>query len=75
MHNDLSGPDFLDSLADTETGNGLDINANEYRKRAQQWRELEQQSEATAREVSRLSLELATLRKNTTRVAAELANA
>lgn len=34
----ISGPDFLDKLADQETVNGNDINAAYFRDRARQWR-------------------------------------
>lgn len=37
----LSGPDFLDSVADAEEANNNYINAAEYRRRATQWREAE----------------------------------
>ena len=35
----LSGPDFLDQIADNENGDGRHINGAEYRSRAKQWRE------------------------------------
>lgn len=35
----LSGPDFLDAFADTSLAEGLEINAAEFRRRAQQWRD------------------------------------
>ena len=35
---ELSGPDFLENVADVEAGHGLYINAAEYRKRALEWR-------------------------------------
>ncbi len=38
-HEPLSGPDFLDSVADVEEANCSYINAAEYRRRATQWRE------------------------------------
>jgi hypothetical protein len=34
----LSGPDFLDAVADSNAASGLDVNAAEFRRRAQQWR-------------------------------------
>lgn len=37
----LSGPDFLDHIADNENGDGRHINGAEYRRRAKQWRETE----------------------------------
>lgn len=36
---DLSGPDFLDSVADAEEALGNQRNAAEYRKRARQWQQ------------------------------------
>lgn len=72
MCTELSGPDFLDKLADTESGNGFDINAHEYRKRASEWRELEKQANAQEIEVARLTSELRILRAQATRAAAEL---
>ena len=38
-HEILSGPDFLNSVADAEAANGNHINAAEYRRRAAQWRD------------------------------------
>lgn len=37
----LSGPDFLDACADSNAASGLDVNAAEFRRRANQWREEE----------------------------------
>ena len=34
----LSGPDFLEAVADAEAAIGNDINADTYRQRAQQWK-------------------------------------
>lgn len=34
---ELTGPDFLDSVADAEAANGNDINASHYRSRSQAW--------------------------------------
>lgn len=34
----LTGPEFLDSVADAEASNGLDINAAAYRSNADIWR-------------------------------------
>ena len=39
MRTDLTGPDFLDLLSQTELSNGLSINAHEYAKRAREWRD------------------------------------
>lgn len=41
--NTLSGPDFLDAVAEQEAANGNDINADAFRYRAEQWKALEQQ--------------------------------
>lgn len=42
MHNEsintLSGPDFLEAVADAESANGLEINAETYRNRAGDWK-------------------------------------
>ncbi len=35
--NSMTGPEFLDALADQEAANGNDINAATYRERAAQW--------------------------------------
>lgn len=35
--NSMTGPEFLDALADQEAANGNDINAATYRERAGQW--------------------------------------
>ena len=72
MQSELSGPDFLDSVADVEAGNGLPINANEYRKRARQWRELERTANANAAEIARLELDLHALRARAVNAAAAL---
>jgi hypothetical protein len=61
---ELSGPDFLDHIADVESGQGLHINAAEYRKRARQWREHQQQLEAAVLEVDRLTADIAALRQH-----------
>lgn len=39
LNGGLSGPDFLDQVADAELSNGNEINAAEFRTRARQWRE------------------------------------
>jgi hypothetical protein len=41
--NTLSGPDFLDAVAEQEAANGNDVNADIFRNRALQWKLLEQQ--------------------------------
>jgi hypothetical protein len=35
----LSGPDFLEAIADVELGNGNEVNADIYRQRARSWRQ------------------------------------
>lgn len=72
MCTELSGPDFLDKLADTESGIGFDINAHEYRKRAGQWRELER-SEREARElIQQQASQISALRERAQRATAAL---
>lgn len=36
--NSMTGPEFLDALADQEAANGNDINAATFRERALQWK-------------------------------------
>lgn len=36
--NSMTGPDFLERVADQELGNGNEINAAAFRDRARQWR-------------------------------------
>ena len=50
----LSGPDFLDAVADAEAAQGNDINAAEFRRRARQWRESEQAHEQLDETVEQL---------------------
>lgn len=38
----LSGPDFLDAIADAESGEGRHINGQAYRQHAKQWRQDQQ---------------------------------
>ncbi len=64
MHIDIPGPDFLDNVADVESGNGMHINANEYRKRADEWREHERQLEAAHEQIDRLTADIVALRKS-----------
>ena len=45
--NALSGPDFLEAVADAEAANGNDVNAVEYRRRAAEWRHDLRELEAT----------------------------
>lgn len=50
----LSGPDFLDAVADAEAAQGNDINAAEYRRRARQWRQGEHAREQLDQTVDQL---------------------
>jgi hypothetical protein len=70
---ELSGPDFLDKLADTESGFGFDINAHEYRKRAAEWRELERRESEAAMLVEQQAIEISALRDRAQRATAALA--
>ena len=64
MHDDhdtptaLSGPDFLEQLADNAAGDGLLINAAEYRRRAHQWRQDINTIAAAADDITRLQRQL-----------------
>lgn len=62
LHPELSGPDFLDKVADAEEANGNYVNASEYRRRAKQWRELQQQLDAREADVIHLSDEVRALK-------------
>ena len=53
-HPGLSGPDFLDAVANAEAANGNEINAAEYRRRARQWRDAEQAREKLQETVEQL---------------------
>lgn len=60
----LSGPDFLDNLAHIEQGDGRAINAAEYSRRANEWRN-DQESARVARDANDLlSRELIKLRQH-----------
>lgn len=48
-HTAMSGPEFLDAVADQEAANGNDVNAGVWRDRALQWKQdqlVRQQAEA-----------------------------
>ena len=38
----MSGPEFLQAFADQNAANGLDVNADVFRTRAEEWKQLEQ---------------------------------
>lgn len=44
-HTHLSGPDFLQGVAEAELHNGNEINFDEFTRRSKQWRELEAHAE------------------------------
>ncbi len=71
---DLSGPDFLDNVADLESGNGLHINAAEYRKRAREWRQEQQQLRDAQDQHQRLAEEVSRVRTHLTQASKALAN-
>ncbi|HVI60095.1 MAG TPA: hypothetical protein VM619_14650 [Luteimonas sp.] len=39
QYNAMPGPDMLEAIADQEAANGNEVNANEFRRRAGEWRE------------------------------------
>ncbi|MBA2411385.1 MAG: hypothetical protein H0V63_00965 [Burkholderiaceae bacterium] len=55
----LSGPDFLEALADAELASGNEINADTYRQRARQWRAEQEQHDATAAALASLQRRVA----------------
>ncbi len=59
----LSGPDFLDQLADNEAGEDRLINAAEYRRRAAQWRQDIRTIAAAADDITRLQRQLTDTRR------------
>lgn len=60
MPNRLTGPDFLDSVADQNDAQGLPVNAAEFRQRAADWRADEQRIEELEAYVARLERQLRT---------------
>lgn len=56
----LSGPDFLDSMANQSTAHGLDVNAAEFRQRAGDWRTDQLRIEQLEADVARLERKLRT---------------
>ncbi|HZF96854.1 MAG TPA: hypothetical protein VEY92_01180 [Pseudoxanthomonas sp.] len=69
---ELSGPDFLDNVADVESGHGLHINAAEYRTRAAQWRREQARLRDIADHNQALVAQLTQLREHLTRANAVL---
>lgn len=55
----LSGPDFLDAVANAELADGNEINAATYRQRAKQWREEQEQHDITAASLASLQRRVA----------------
>lgn len=60
MPNRLTGPDFLDSVADQNDAQGLPVNAAEFRQRATDWRQDQQRIEQLETQVARLERQLRT---------------
>lgn len=58
----LSGPDFLDQVADIAAGHDELINADEYRRRAQQWKADQVELEFTRQRCRELENQLAAVR-------------
>jgi hypothetical protein len=56
----LSGPDFLDSMANQSAAHGLDVNAAEFRQRASDWRADQLRIEQLEADVARLERKLRT---------------
>jgi len=56
----LSGPDFLDSMANQSAASGLDVNAAEFRQRATDWRADQQRIEDLEAQLARLERQLRT---------------
>lgn len=59
----LSGPDFLDAVADAEAANDNLINADVYRQRARQWKQLEADHEQLQQRNATLQRTLDRLRR------------
>ena len=59
----LSGPDFLDAIADAESGEGRHINGHAYRERAKQWRQDQQALEKATNAQAELERRLDTANK------------
>src|SRR5690606_6126493 len=54
MPNRLTGPDFLDSVADQNDAQGLPVNAAEFRQRATEWRADQARIEQLEADLARL---------------------
>lgn len=49
QHPSLSGPDFLEHVANAELASGNEVNADTYRQRAREWRQLQADHDALDR--------------------------
>ncbi len=56
----LTGPDFLDAMANQNAASGLDVNAAEFRQRARDWQADLQRMEALEAQVCHLQRQLRT---------------
>lgn len=65
----LDGPDFLESLADAEAAKNSDVNADIYRQRAREWRQLQADYDAMRDRNTQLQLSLDAARANLQKVA------
>ncbi len=61
----MSGPEFLEAVADQNAGNGLDINAQAFRDRAREWANDQRSLQATRQELQDARDRLASIRKAT----------
>lgn len=59
----LSGPDFLDAVADAEAANDNAINADVYRTRAAEWARTERRLREAEEERDRLAQQLDAVRR------------
>ncbi len=65
----LDGPDFLESLADAEAAQNNHVNADAYRQRAYEWRQLKADYDAMRDRNTQLQLSLDAARANLQKVA------
>lgn len=65
----LDGPDFLESLADAEAAESRHVNADAYRQRAREWRQLQADYDAMRDRNTQLQLSLDAARANLQKVA------
>ncbi|WP_298580502.1 hypothetical protein [uncultured Luteimonas sp.] len=56
----LTGPDFLDAMANQNAASGLDVNAAEFRQRGRDWQADLQRIEALEAQVAHLQRQLRT---------------